>query len=111
MEKELTFKFEGSTYTLSFNRKTVQQLTRQGFKPDMITEQPAIGIPMLFKGAFLVHHRMIKDDLTDRIWESLKNKSELIGKLMEMYVEPINELISEPDEEDEEKNVDWGANF
>ena len=111
MEKELTFKYEGSTYTLSFNRKTVQQLTRQGFKPDMITEQPAIGIPMLFKGAFLVHHRMIKDDLTDKIWESLKNKSELIGKLMEMYVEPINELISEPDEEDEEKNVDWGANF
>jgi hypothetical protein len=110
MEKELTFKYEGSTYTLSFNRKTVQQLTRQGFKPDMITEQPAIGIPMLFKGAFLVHHRMIRDDLTDKIWESLKNKSELIGKLMEMYVEPINELISEP-EEDEEKNVDWGANF
>lgn len=111
MEKELTFKYEGSTYTLSFNRKTVQQLTRQGFKPDMITEQPAIGIPMLFKGAFLVHHRMIRDDLTDKIWGSLKNKSELISKLMEMYAEPINELISEPEEGDEEKNVDWGANF
>lgn len=111
MEKELTFKFEGSTYTLAFNRKTVQQLTRQGFMPDMIKDQPAIGIPMLFKGAFLVHHRMIRDDLTDKIWEVLKNKTELIGKLMEMYAEPINDLISDPENEDDEKNVDWGANF
>lgn len=110
MEKELTFSFEGSKYTLAFNRKTVQQLTRQGFKPEMVTEQPAIGIPMLFKGAFLVHHRMIKDDLTDRIWDSLVNKDQLIGKLLEMYIEPITVLISDP-EQDDEKNVDWGANF
>lgn len=110
MEKELTFSFEGSKYTLAFNRKTVQQLTRQGFKPEMVTEQPAIGIPMLFKGAFLVHHRMIKDDLTDRIWDSLVNKDQLIGKLLEMYIEPITVLISDP-EQDDEKNVDWGVNF
>ena len=111
MEKELTFKYEGSTYTLAFNRKTVQQITRQGFKPEMIAEQPALGIPMLFKGAFMVHHRMIRDDLTDKIWDSLKNKSDLIGKLLEMYIEPINVLISDPENEDDEKNVDWGANF
>ncbi len=110
MEKELTFSFEGSKYTLAFNRKTVQQLTRQGFKPEMVTEQPAIGIPMLFKGAFLVHHRMIRDDLTDKMWDSLVNKDKLIGKLLEMYIEPITVLISDP-EKDEEKNVDWGANF
>ena len=29
MEKELTFSFEGSKYTLAFNRKTVQQLTNR----------------------------------------------------------------------------------
>ena len=111
MEKELSFTFDGAKYTLAFTRRTVQMLSKQGFKPDMITDQPAIGIPMLYRGAFVVHHRMIKDDLTDRIWDSLKNKSELIGKLLEMYIEPINVLISDPEEEDEEKNVDWGANF
>ena len=111
MEKELSFTYEGSKYTLAFNRKTVQQLTRQGFKPDMVTEQPAIGIPMLFKGAFLVHHRMIRDDLTDKIWDSIVNKQELLGKLMEMYVEPINVLISDSEERDDEKNVKWEANF
>lgn len=111
MEKELSFTYEGSKYTLAFNRKTVQQLTRQGFKPDMVTEQPAIGIPMLFKGAFLVHHRMIRDDLTDKIWDSIVNKQELLGKLMEMYVEPINVLISDSEEGDDEKNVKWEANF
>ena len=111
MEKELSFTYEGSKYTLSFNRKTVQQLTRQGFGTDMITEQPAIGIPMLWKGAFLVHHRMIRDDLTDKIWESVVNKQELLGKLMEMYVEPINALISDSENEDDEKKVNWEANF
>lgn len=111
MEKELSFTYEGSKYTLSFNRKTVQQLTRQGFRTDMITEQPAIGIPMLWKGAFLVHHRMIRDDLTDKIWESVVNKQELLGKLMEMYVEPINALISDSENEDDEKKVNWEANF
>lgn len=110
MEKELTFTYEGSKYTLAFNRKTVQSITRQGFMPEMVTKQPAIGIPMLFKGAFLVHHRMIKDDLTDKIWDSLKNRGELISKLLEMYIEPIDALISDPEDGDE-KNVDWEVNY
>lgn len=108
--KELSFTFEGSKYTLSFTRRTVQTLTRNGFKVDMISEQPAVGIPMLFRGAFMVHHRMIKEELTDRIWEKIPNKSEFIGKLVEMFVEPINVMLEDPDENDEKK-VEWEVNF
>lgn len=108
--KELSFEFEGAKYTLSFSRRTVQTLSRNGFKIEMITEQPAIGIPMLFRGAFMVHHRMIKEELTDRIWEKLTNKSDLIGKLTEMYIDPINTLLEDPDEADEKK-VGWEVNF
>lgn len=110
MEKELSFTFEGAKYTLAFTRRTVQMLSKQGFKPDMITDQPAIGIPMLYRGAFVVHHRMIKEDLTDRIWEKIENKGDFIAKLLEMYIEPINVMLEDPTEDDEKK-VGWEVNF
>ena len=109
--KELTFTFEGSKYTLAFNRKTVQMLSRSGFRTDMISDQPAIGIPMLFRGAFMVHHRMIKEDLTDRIWKAVPDKDKFLSKLVEMYLEPINDLLADPEEDDEAKKIEWGANF
>ena len=66
-------------------------------------------LPALFAGAFLAHHRFIKQDLIDRIYEKLTNKQELIGKLAEMYNEPINALIDEPEEN--EGNVSWTASW
>lgn len=106
MANQISFTYEGARYTLAFTRKTVQTLTRNGFSPDMVTEKPAIGIPMLFKGAFLANHRNIRDELTDKIFEKLENKTELIGKLLELYAEPINTLIADPDDNDEKK-VAW----
>ena len=35
--------------------------------------------------------------------------AELIGKLSEMYSEPILTLVEEP--EDDEGNIEWGASF
>lgn len=110
--KEISFTYEGAKYTLAFSRRTVQTLARNGFSPDMVTDpaKASIGVPMLFKGAFMVHHRSIKDDLTDKIWEKIPNKSEFIGKLVEMFVEPINVMLEDPDEDDEKK-VEWEVNF
>ena len=107
--KKLSFEFEGTRYTLSFNKRTVRLLSQNGFKPDMISEQPAIGIPMLFKGAFLAENHWVKDDVKDRIYNSLVNKSELINKLLEMFLDPINALFDEP--EDDAKKVTWEVNF
>lgn len=109
-QKEITFTYEGAKYTLAFNRKTVQSLSRAGFELDMIGKKPALGIPMLFRGAFMVHHRNIKDDLVNKIYDDLVNKEELISKLMEMYSEPINAMFEEPEEESEKK-VAWEANY
>ncbi len=107
--KKLSFEFEGTRYTLSFNKRTVRLLSQNGFKPEMIHDQPAIGIPMLFKGAFLAENHWVKDDVKDKIYGTLVNKSELINKLLEMYADPINALFDEP--EDVEKKVTWEANF
>ena len=39
----------------------------------------------------------------------MTNKEGLIGKLAEMYNEPIMALVEEPEES--EKNVDWTTNW
>lgn len=110
MQKEISFEFEGTKYTLAFTRKTVMAMTNNGFTLDMVTSKPAIGIPMLFKGAFLANHKWLKDDVKDRIYEHITNRADLILKLQEMYVVPINEMFEEPEEEDEKK-VAWDSNF
>lgn len=109
--KQLSFEYEGAKYTLAFDRKTVQTLSRAGFDPESVTKQPAIGIPMLFRGAFMVHHRNIKQDLVDKIYSTIINRDQLVAKLLEMYYDPIKELIEDPEEVEDEKKVTWEANF
>ena len=66
-------------------------------------------LPTLFAGAFLANHRFVKQDVIDAIFAKMTNKEELIGKLAEMYNEPIMALVEEPDEA--EGNVNWTASW
>lgn len=97
---------EGKEYILEYNKKTVVAMQRDGFDLKDIEAKPNIAIPALFKGAFLAHHRYIKADEVDAIYDGLKKKGELINTLIEMYYEPVNALFSEEDE-DEEGNGGW----
>nr|DAH45245.1 MAG TPA: protein of unknown function DUF5055 [Caudoviricetes sp.] len=109
MSKQLSFNFEGKDYCLEFTRRTVEMMERNGFVASDVRDKPMSTLPALFAGAFLAHHRFIKQDLIDRIYEKMTNKQELIGKLAEMYNEPINALIDEPEEN--EGNVSWTASW
>ena len=109
MSTQLSFNFEGKDYCLEFTRRTVEMMERNGFVASDVRDKPMSTLPALFAGAFLAHHRFIKQDLIDRIYEKLTNKQELIGKLAEMYNEPINALIDEPEEN--EGNVSWTASW
>ena len=66
-------------------------------------------LPALFAGAFLAHHRFVKSDIIDNIYSKLTKKEDLIGKLAEMYNEPILTLVEEPEEA--EGNLDWTATW
>lgn len=111
MAKQITLKNnEGKVYTLEFTRQTVKMMERQGFTPEKVSEQPMTYLPTLFAGAFLAHHRNIKPEEIDRIYKHLPNKHDLIGKLVEMYNEPIMTLLDEPDEYDE-GNMSWTAGW
>lgn len=109
MAKQLIFNFEGKEYTLEFTRRTVAEMEKKGFVASDITDKPMTTLPALFAGAFLAHHRFIKEDIIDNIYSKLTKKEDLIGKLAEMYNEPIMALIEEPDED--KGNVNWTATW
>lgn len=109
MSKQLKFTYQDKEYTLEYTRKSVAQMEKSGFVASNIEEKPMTTLPALFAGAFLAHHRFVKQEIIDEIFSKLTNKSELIGKLAEMYNEPLMTLIDEPEEA--EGNVDWTASW
>ena len=109
MSKQLRFTYEDKEYVLEFTRRTVTEMERKGFIASEVESKPMSTLPALFAGAFLAHHRFVKQDVIDSIFAKMKNKEELIGKLAEMYNEPIISLMEEP--EDTAKNVDWMASW
>lgn len=109
MAKQLNFTYDGKDYTLEFTRRTVAEMEKKGFIASDITEKPMTTLPALFAGAFLAHHRFIKEDIINDIYSKLTKKEDLIGKLAEMYNEPILALVEEP--EKAEGNLDWTATW
>lgn len=109
MAKQLIFEFEDKEYTLEFTRRTVAEMEKKGFVASDITDKPMTTLPALFAGAFLAHHRFAKEDVIDKIYSKLTKKEDLIGKLAEMYNEPIMALVEEPEED--KGNVNWTATW
>lgn len=109
MAKQLIFTYDGKDYTLEFTRRTVAEMEKKGFIASDTTEKPMTTLPALFAGAFLAHHRFVKEDIINDIYSKLTKKEDLIGKLAEMYNEPILALVEEP--EKAEGNLDWTATW
>jgi hypothetical protein len=105
MSKQLNFNYNGTDYTLEFTRRTVEQMERAGFIADDVQTKPMSTLPTLFAGAFKAHHKYVKREVIDEIFSKMTNKQDLIGKLAEMYNEPLMALIDEPEESAE--NLTW----
>lgn len=101
--------YDGKEYTLEYTRKSIEIMERQGFNVNDISEKPMTTLPALFAGAFLAHHKWVKKDVIDEIYNRLENKQDLLQKLTEMYNEPIEALFEEPKES--EGNVSWEASW
>lgn len=109
MSKQLKFTYGDKEYTLEFTRRTVSEMEKRGFVASDVEAKPMTTLPALFSGAFLAHHRFEKQETIDAIYAKLTNKEDLIGKLAEMYNEPIMALVEEP--EDSKGNVSWTTNW
>lgn len=104
MAKTIKIDYKNKTYTLEFNRESVKQLERGGFKVADVADYPNLMLPKLFFGAFKANHPTVKQKLTDEILDKLENKQDLLDKLSEMYAEPLETLL-----DDSKGNVKWEA--
>lgn len=109
MAKTITIQYEGTEYTLEYTRKSIETMEKQGFVPSDLNDKPMTTIPELVAGAFLAHHRFTKRDVIDAIYAKITNKAEFINTLAEMYNEPLEALINEPEES--EGNLSWGKSW
>lgn len=94
-------------YTLEFTADTVMQVERAGFKLGEAGDKPMTSVRMLFEGAFLANHKNVKPELVTEMLEGMKNKAQLIEKLMDMYREPYETLM----DESAEGNATWECNW
>lgn len=86
-------------YTLEFSRKTVAKAEAAGLDVNKMDSAPMTMLPLLFWGAFLMHHPYMKQEDASRIlFDGLHGLSteeaEYLGKL---YSEPFKTLIAGED--------------
>ena len=93
----------GVKYTLEFNARVVKNMERRGFKID--TDYPRTMIEDLFVGAFQMHHKGMMPEKIMDIWADQTKKDELLGILTKLYMKPLEDLMAEP--EGEEENPTW----
>lgn len=101
MATKITVTYKNENYVLEYSRLTASAIEKQGFVLDELTSKPNIMIPLLVHGAFLKHHRELKQKLIDEIYANVINKTGkeneegFINVLSEMYAETISSLTDE----------------
>ena len=99
---------DGRKYTLEFNARVVKNMERRGFKID--TDYPHTMIEDLFLGAFQMHHKGMMNPMPQKIkeiWKDQTHKDDLLGILTKLYMKPLEDLMAEPDGEDENADPTW----
>jgi len=91
---------EGREYTLEYNRRTVAKAEQAGLNVNQIEEKTMTMTPILFWGAFLMHHPQITREQTDKIlFDGLHGLSgDELAYLGKLYAEPFKTLIASEDE-------------
>ena len=101
---QINFDYNGKHYCLEYTRESVKQMEAAGFNMNDMGDKPATRIEQLWQGAFLANHSSVKRDKIDKIYRMMGDKTKLIGALTEMYNEPIEALLAEPEDG---KNLKW----
>jgi hypothetical protein len=90
---------EGREYTLEYSRKTVAKTEQAGLDVNRLESQSMTMIPLLFWGAFLMHHPHMTREQTDKIlFDGLGGlNEEEMAYLGKLYAAPFQTLISSED--------------
>lgn len=98
----IKYKYEDKEYLLEFDRASVEFLEKSGFNFEEYTKKIATMQPLVFRAAFLKHHKFDKGLNYDKMWEAVGNKKGLINALIEMVAETYQTIIGS-----DEGNENW----
>lgn len=101
---------DGDVYELTFTRESAEATERAGFEVAEYLDRKGLikNSRALFTGAFIARNRGIKRRIVDELYNSIgNNKEELLGALLEMYLETTQSLIGNVEEEKGAKNATW----
>ena len=96
---------DGHKYTLEFNARVVKNMERRGFKID--TDYPHTMIEDLFLGAFQMHHKGMMPEKGKESCAQQTHKDDLLGILTKLYMKPLEDLMAEPEGEEENDTPTW----
>ena len=90
---------EGREYTLEYSRRTVEKTEKAGFNTSEVESKSMTMIPLMFWGAFLMHHPYMTKEQTDKIlFDGLGGlKEEELAHLGKLYAAPVQTLIATED--------------
>lgn len=101
MATKITVTYKGENYTLEYTRSTARAVENMGYKNDELADKPVTMIPLLVYGAFMRHHRNLKQKEIDEIYDNIVGKvgkegeEGFINVLREMYAETANTLMED----------------
>lgn len=96
----------GKVYILDFNRETVQFAESRGFSWNIVGDQPANMIPLIWYTAFRRHDPRISLDKTTKLLEELGGlQPKWATRLHELYDQALVSLIAEDTDEGDAKNA------
>ena len=101
---KIALTYENKEYVLEYSRQSVRTMEAQGFVLNELETKPVTMIPMLYQGAFIKHHKGIKRNLMDEMYEEIADKTGLLSALMEMYAETLSTLT---DDKEDVGNATW----
>lgn len=107
MAKQITFEYKDKTYTLEFTRNSVKTMENNGFNIVDIKTKPITLLPEFFAGAFIAHHKFVKRNVVDEIFDNMTDKDALIETLSDMYNDTLITLMG--GEEENSGNISWKA--
>lgn len=100
----LIFTYKDNEYTLEFTRNTVMETERMGFDMEKLDSAPVTSLTLLFRGAFLAHHRTLTIAEVDDILTHI-DKDGLLPALGRLYMEAITPLLE--NEEHSKNAIKW----
>lgn len=103
--KYISFEYNGTTYTMEFNRKTAALAERQyGFSLSELQSGKLSYLPDLFKCSLMMHHPKMKENTADNLYNLMDDKYGLMMALVELYANGVNSLLDSPEEG---KAISW----